>query len=36
MATAIFTIGMLLLAHGRLLVWLAVIPIVWSLVRGLS
>ena len=33
--TAIFTIGMLLLAHCRLVVWLAVIPIVWSLVRDL-
>ena len=30
--TTIFTIGMLLMADGGLVVWLAVIPVVWSLV----
>lgn len=33
--TAIFTIGMLLLARGRPVAWLAIIPVVWSLI-GLS
>jgi len=31
--TTIFTIGMLLLEQGTLVVWLAIIPIVWSLNR---
>jgi hypothetical protein len=30
--TTIFTIGFLLLAHGRWVVWLSVIPFLWSLV----
>jgi len=30
--TTIFTIGMLLLARGGLVPWLAVVPILWSLV----
>ncbi len=30
--TTIFTIGMLLLAHGRWVVWLSIIPMLWSLV----
>lgn len=30
--TTIFTIGMLLLARGRWVVWLSIIPILWSLV----
>ncbi len=30
--TTIFTIGMLLLAHGRWVVWLSIIPLLWSLV----
>lgn len=30
--TTIFTIGMLLLAHGKCLVWLSIIPFLWSLV----
>ncbi|MBZ0146037.1 MAG: DUF6064 family protein [Pseudorhodoplanes sp.] len=30
--TTIFTIGMLLLARGKAVVWLAFIPIVWSLI----
>lgn len=30
--TTIFTIGMLLLARGKWLVWLSIIPILWSLV----
>jgi hypothetical protein len=30
--TAIFTIGMLLMARGRWVVWLAIIPLLWSMV----
>jgi len=30
--TTIFTIGMLLLARGRWVVWLSIIPLLWSLV----
>lgn len=30
--TTIFTIGMLMLAHGRQIVWLSFIPLLWSLV----
>ncbi len=30
--TTIFTIGMLILARGRFVVWLSIIPILWSLV----
>jgi hypothetical protein len=30
--TTIFTIGVLLLANGRWVIWLAIIPIIWSLI----
>jgi Family of unknown function (DUF6064) len=30
--TTIFTIGMLLLARGKWMVWLSIIPIIWSLI----
>jgi hypothetical protein len=30
--TTIFTIGMLLLARGRWIAWLSIIPFLWSLV----
>ena len=30
--TTIFTIGMLLVAHGRWVVWLSIIPLLWSIV----
>jgi hypothetical protein len=30
--TAIFTIGMLILARGKWVVWLSIIPILWSLI----
>jgi hypothetical protein len=33
--TTIFTIGLLLLARGRSVIWLAIIPLLWSLI-GLS
>jgi len=33
--TTIFTIGILMIAHGRWVVWLSIIPILWSLI-GLS
>ncbi|TCM78082.1 DUF6064 family protein [Rhodovulum steppense] len=33
--TTIFTIGILMIAHGRWVVWLSTIPILWSLI-GLS
>jgi hypothetical protein len=32
--TTIFTIGLLLLARGRSVVWLSLIPIVWALIGG--
>ena len=33
--TTIFTVGVLLLARGKAVVWLAIIPVIWSMV-GLS
>ena len=33
--TTIFTVGVLLLARGKAVVWLAIIPVIWSIV-GLS